>query len=96
MVRLTSIIRNTEITEIDPHTGKPKQPWWKLSKFGKINLFMVGSIAAGLWSFVLVRDHVMSERKHQMKIKKEVQRKVQKDIEEEGKQAGANAKKYNL
>lgn len=42
------------------------------------------------------RDHVMSERKHQMKIKKEVQRKVQKDIEEEGKQAGANAKKYNL
>jgi flagellar biosynthesis/type III secretory pathway M-ring protein FliF/YscJ len=91
MVRLTSIR-----TEIDPHTGKPKQPWWKLSKFGKINLFMGCSIVAGLWSFVIVRDHVMSERRNQMKLKKDLQTKVQKEIEEEGNKAGPNAKKYNL
>ena len=38
----------------------------------------------------------MSERRNQMKLKKDLQTKVQKEIEEEGNKAGPNAKKYNF
>lgn len=83
-------------TEIDPLTGKPKRAWWQFSKFTKVNLFIVGSIAAGLWSFTIVRDHVMSKRKEQMKIKQNVQEKVKREIKEEAEKAGPDAKKYNI
>ena len=33
MVQLTAVRK-----EIDPKTGKPKLPWWHLSKFAKINI----------------------------------------------------------
>ena len=35
MVQLTAVRK-----EIDPKTGKPKLPWWHLSKFAKINICM--------------------------------------------------------
>lgn len=91
MVQLTSIRK-----DIDPKTGKPKLPWWHLSKFAKINICMGLSIVAGLWSFVLVRDNVMIQRRQQMKFRKELEVKVKNEVLEEAETAGDKAKKYNL
>jgi len=79
MVKLTSLLRSIDL---DQHSGKPKGPWWQLGKFGKANISIVLLIVAGLGSFVYIRDDVMSRRKQQMKLKKEVQDKVRREIEE--------------
>jgi len=62
MVQLTS----TRF-EIDPFTGQPKQPWWKLGKLAKINLSI---------------DDVMSKRKEQMKIRKDMREKAERQLKE--------------
>jgi len=77
MVQLTS----TRF-EIDPFTGQPKQPWWKLGKLGKINLSICVSIVVGLASFVYIRDDVMSKRKEQMKIRKDMREKAERQLKE--------------
>jgi len=54
------------------------------------------SIVAGLWSFVLIRDNVMIQRRQQMKFRKELEDKVKNEVLEEAETAGDKAKKYNL
>lgn len=76
MVQLTSIRK-----DIDPKTGKPKLPWWHLSKFAKINICI---------------DNVMIQRRQQMKFRKELEVKVKNEVLEEAETAGDKAKKYNL
>jgi len=78
MVQLTSLR-----LDIDPFTGKPKQPWWKLGKLGKINVSIGLSIVIGLASFVLIRDDVMSKRKEQMRLRKEMREKAEHQVKEE-------------
>lgn len=77
MVQLTS----TRF-EIDPFTGQPKQPWWKLGKLAKINISIGISIVVGLASFVYIRDDVMSKRKEQMKIRREMREKAEQQFKE--------------
>jgi len=78
MVRLTS-----SRFEIDHYSGRPKQPWWKLGNLGKINIFIGVSIVVGLGSFIFIRDDVMSQRRAQMKLRKEAKEKVERQIAEQ-------------
>merc|ERR1719411_1910924 len=49
-------------------------------------------MVAGLWSFVLIRDNVMIQRRQQMKFRKELEDKVKNEVLEEAETAGDKVK----